>query len=211
MMATLIDLTRSTFYSLKCKPGWEWPTQSLWRHQLWLQTMNNCLISQQHWSPIVICYSGILLGFCTNPIVNAMPNKQPPMSSALHTLPRGSKTLLLQQTMIGRNNMVEIERLSRTFSFALMTSSVVWRAPNAHGYSIGLRYLMFGPFWVVQIWHARRHFYYKMLVSSSKIDHPCCFILCLHCPTYLNHLSLITMDHPILTVLLQLRTTSPFW
>jgi hypothetical protein len=58
----------------------------------------NCLMSQQHWSLIVTCYSGTLQGSPANLVVNATPNKEPPMSSALLGLPKAPKALLFQHT-----------------------------------------------------------------------------------------------------------------
>ena len=72
--------------------------------------------------------------------------KQLQMSSALLKLTRALKALLLQYTVVEKNNMVETRKLLQTFGFASMTSSVVQKAPNAHGYSIGLRYMIFGLF-----------------------------------------------------------------
>jgi hypothetical protein len=66
-----------------------------------------------------------LLRSCTDPVVNAMPNKQPPWSSALLGLPRVPKALLLQHIGIEKFNMVATRRLSQTSGFAPMTSSVV--------------------------------------------------------------------------------------
>ena len=71
------------------------------------------------------CHNGILLGSCTNSIVNAMSNRQPPRSSALLGLPRAPKALLLQHIMVGKLNMVVTKRLSQTFGFALMILSIV--------------------------------------------------------------------------------------
>jgi hypothetical protein len=73
----------------------------------------------------VTCHNGTLLGSRTDPIVNAMPNKQPQRSSALLGLPRAPKALLLQHTEVGILNMVATRRLSRTSGFAPMTLSVV--------------------------------------------------------------------------------------
>jgi hypothetical protein len=50
------------------------------------------------------------------PIVNAMPNRQPPMSSALLGLPRVPKALLFQRIGVGKLNMVAIRKLLRTSS-----------------------------------------------------------------------------------------------
>jgi hypothetical protein len=47
-----------------------------------------------------------LQGSPTDLVVNAMPNKEPPMSSALLGLPRIPKALLLQHTGEGKPNMV---------------------------------------------------------------------------------------------------------
>jgi hypothetical protein len=73
----------------------------------------------------VTCHNGILLGFCTNPIVNAMPNKQPQMLGTLLGLLRAPKALLFQHTAVEKNNMVAIGSLTQTFDFAPMTLSVV--------------------------------------------------------------------------------------
>ena len=54
-----------------------------------------------------------------------MPNKQPPMLGTLLKLLRTPKALLSQYTMVGKNNMVAIGRLSQTFGFASMTSSAM--------------------------------------------------------------------------------------
>jgi hypothetical protein len=94
----------------------------------------------------VTCRNGILLGSQTDAVVNAMPNRQPQRSSILLGLPRAPKALLLQHTGVGKLNMVATRRFLRTFGSALMTLSAVWRTPNAHGYSIDLRYLMSGLF-----------------------------------------------------------------
>jgi hypothetical protein len=51
----------------------------------------NCLMSRQHWSLIVTCHNGTLRGSPTDLVVNAMPSKQPPTSSALLKFARGSK------------------------------------------------------------------------------------------------------------------------
>jgi hypothetical protein len=140
MMATLIDLTRSTFHNLNCKLDPERRTQNFQSHHLWPKTMKNCLISKQHWSPIVTCYNGTLLGSYTDSIINTMPNRQPPMLGALLGLARAPKEFLLQQTMVGKINMVALRRLSWTSGFVGITSSTIWRALNAHGYSIGPKY-----------------------------------------------------------------------
>jgi hypothetical protein len=71
------------------------------------------------------CHNGTLLGSRTDLVVNAMPNRQPPTSSALLGLPRAPKALLLQQTGVGESNMVATRRLSQTSGFVPMTSSVV--------------------------------------------------------------------------------------
>jgi hypothetical protein len=71
------------------------------------------------------CHNGTLLGSCTDPVVNAMPNKQPPMSSARLGFQRAPKALLLQHIGVGKINMVATRRLLPTSGFALMTSSVV--------------------------------------------------------------------------------------
>jgi hypothetical protein len=73
----------------------------------------------------VICHNGTLLGSCTNPVVIAMPNRQPLMSSALLGLPRVPKELLFQHTRVGKLNMVATKRLSWTSGFASMTLSIV--------------------------------------------------------------------------------------
>jgi hypothetical protein len=62
MMATLIDLIRSTFHNLEYKPGPEPPTQKLQGHLWWVLTRMNCLMSRQHWSPIVTCHTGLSRG-----------------------------------------------------------------------------------------------------------------------------------------------------
>jgi hypothetical protein len=72
----------------------------------------------------VTCHNGTLLGSCTNPVINAIANRQPPMSSAVLGLPRAPKALLLQHTEEGKLNMVT-RRLSQTSGFALMTLSIV--------------------------------------------------------------------------------------
>jgi hypothetical protein len=64
-------------------------------------------LSRQHWSPIVTCHNGTLRGSPKDLVVNAMPSKQPPTSSALLGLPRAPKALLLQHTGEGILNMVE--------------------------------------------------------------------------------------------------------
>jgi hypothetical protein len=63
-------------------------------------------MSRQHWSLIVTCHNGTLRGSPTDLVVNAMPSKQPPTSSALLGLPRALKALLLQHTKEGILNMV---------------------------------------------------------------------------------------------------------
>jgi hypothetical protein len=73
----------------------------------------------------VTCHNGTLLGSRTDPVVNAMPNRQPPRLSALLGLPRAPKALLLQHIGIGKFNMVTTRKLSRIFGSALMTLSVV--------------------------------------------------------------------------------------
>jgi hypothetical protein len=74
----------------------------------------------------VTCHNGTLLGSCTNPVVNAMPSRQPPTSSALLGLPKAPKALLLQHIGVGELNMVATRRLStQTSGFAPMTSSAV--------------------------------------------------------------------------------------
>jgi hypothetical protein len=57
--------------------------------------------------------------------VNAMPNRQPPMSSTLLRFPKVPKALLLQHTGVGKLNMVATRKLSPTSGFALMTLNVV--------------------------------------------------------------------------------------
>jgi hypothetical protein len=106
-MVTLIDLTRSTSHSLECRSGPEPPTQKLLGHPWRVLTRMNCLMSRQHWSPIVTCHNGTLRGSPIDLVVNAMPSKQPPTSSALLRLPRAPKALLLQHTEEGILNMVE--------------------------------------------------------------------------------------------------------
>jgi hypothetical protein len=66
-----------------------------------------------------------LLGSRTDPVINAMPKRQPPRSSALLELPRIPKALLLQHTGVGKLNMVATRRLSWTSSFALMILSAM--------------------------------------------------------------------------------------
>jgi hypothetical protein len=56
---------------------------------------------------------------------NAMPNRQPPRSSALLGLPRAPKALLFQHTGVGKLSMVGPRRLSWTSGFALMTLSAM--------------------------------------------------------------------------------------
>jgi hypothetical protein len=128
----------------------------------------------------------------------------------IHWLPRPIKELLLQYTVVGKNSIIAILRLLWTSSFVMMTSSTKWRMANVYGYLIGLMYLMFGPFWVALIWYTKRHFYFKMRASSSKIVYLCHLAICSRCSTYLRHPSLITMAHPIYKIVLQLGTTSLF-
>jgi hypothetical protein len=52
------------------------------------------------------CHSGTLQGSPTDLVVNAMPNKEAPMTSALLGLPRVPKALLLQHTGEGKLNMM---------------------------------------------------------------------------------------------------------
>ena len=139
-----------------------------------------------------------------------MPNKEPPMSSALLRLLRASKVLLFQHTREEKLNMVGPRWLSWTSSFALMTLSVVWRVANAHRYSIGLRYLTSGLFWVALIWYVRKRFFCKIWDSSSKNDCQCHLGVYLYYPTFLRHLSLITLACQIWTFILQLGTASRF-
>jgi hypothetical protein len=73
----------------------------------------------------VTCHNGTLLGSCIDPLINAMPNKQPQRSSALLGLPRAPKALLLQHTKVGKLNMVATRRLSQISGFAPMTLSAV--------------------------------------------------------------------------------------
>jgi hypothetical protein len=73
----------------------------------------------------VTCHNRTLLGSHIDPVVNAMPNRQPQMSSALLGLPRAPKAFLLQYTGVGKLNMVATRRLSRTFDFSPMTLSAV--------------------------------------------------------------------------------------
>jgi hypothetical protein len=73
----------------------------------------------------VTCHNGTLLGSRTDLVINAMPNRQPPRSSALLGLPRAPKALLLQHTGIEKLSMVGPRRLLRTSGFAPMTLSVV--------------------------------------------------------------------------------------
>jgi hypothetical protein len=69
----------------------------------------------------VTCHNSTLLGSRTDPVVNAMPNKQPPRSSALLGLPRAPKALLLRHTRVGKLNMVATRRLLQTSGYAPMT------------------------------------------------------------------------------------------
>ena len=62
--------------------------------------MMNYLMSQPHWSLIVTCHNGTLLGSYIDLVINAMPNRQAPRSSALLELPRAPKALLLQYTRV---------------------------------------------------------------------------------------------------------------
>ena len=71
------------------------------------------------------CHNGTLLRSRTDPVVNAMPNRQPPRSSALLGLPRAPKALLFQHTRVGKLSMVGPRRLLRTSGFAPMTLSAV--------------------------------------------------------------------------------------
>ena len=119
------------------------------------------------------CYNGTLLGFCTDPIANAVPNKHVQTSSKLLRLPKAPKALLLQHTMVGKLIMVATRRLLLPSNFAPMTLNIVRRAPKLHGYLNGLMYLMSGLYWVVLIWHAKIHFYSKMRSLSSKNVHRC--------------------------------------
>jgi hypothetical protein len=64
-------------------------------------------MSRQYWNPIVTWHNGTLRGSPTDLVVNAMPSKQPPTSSALFGLPRAPKALLLQYIGKGILNMVE--------------------------------------------------------------------------------------------------------
>jgi hypothetical protein len=73
----------------------------------------------------VTCHNCPLLGSHTDPVVNAMPNKQPQRSSALLGLLMAPKAFLLQYTGVGKLNMVATKRLPQTSSFAPMTLSVV--------------------------------------------------------------------------------------
>jgi hypothetical protein len=106
MMATLIDSTRSTSHSLECRPGPKPPTQNLQEHLWQVLTRMNCLMSRQHWSLIVTCHRGTLRKSPTDLVINAMPNKEAPMSSALLRLPRAPKALLLQHIGERKLNMV---------------------------------------------------------------------------------------------------------
>jgi hypothetical protein len=74
---------------------------------------------------IMTCHSGTFLGSRIDPIVNAISNRQPPMSGALLGLPRVPKALMLQYTVVRKLNTVATRRLSRTYGFAPMTSSIV--------------------------------------------------------------------------------------
>jgi hypothetical protein len=107
-MATLIDLIRSNSHSLECRLGPESPTQILQGHPWRVLIRMNCLMSRQHWSLIVTCHNGTLRGSPTGLVVNAMPNKEAPMSSALLGLPRAPKALLLEHTGEGKFNMVDL-------------------------------------------------------------------------------------------------------
>jgi hypothetical protein len=124
-MATLIDMTSSTSHSLEYRLGPKWPTHNKQGHRWQVLTWMNCLMSQRHWSLTVTCHSGTLLGFCTDPIVNAMPNRQPPMSSALFGLPRALKALLLQHAMVEKLNMVAVGRSLWISGSIPITSSIV--------------------------------------------------------------------------------------
>jgi hypothetical protein len=99
-------MTRSTSHSLECRPSQEPPTHKLQGHLWWVLIRMNCLMSRQHWSLIVTCHNGTLQGSPIGLVVNAMPNRQPPMSSALLGLPRTPKALLLQHTREGKLNMM---------------------------------------------------------------------------------------------------------
>jgi hypothetical protein len=46
------------------------------------------------------CQNGTFLGSCTNPVVNAMRNRQPPRSSVLLILPRAPKALLFPGLLV---------------------------------------------------------------------------------------------------------------
>jgi hypothetical protein len=71
------------------------------------------------------CHNGTLLGSYIDPIINAMPNRQPQRSSELLGLPRAPKALLLQLTRVGKLNMVATRRLLRTSGFSPITLSAV--------------------------------------------------------------------------------------
>jgi hypothetical protein len=66
--------------------------------------MKNCIMSQRHWSLIVTCPTNTLLGFCKDPIVYAITNKQLQMLGALLGLPKAPKALLLQRTKVKKKN-----------------------------------------------------------------------------------------------------------
>jgi hypothetical protein len=68
---------------------------------------------------------GTLLGSRIDPVVNAMPNRQPQRSSVMLGLPRAPKALLLQYTEVGKLNMVATRRLLQTFGSVPMTLSTV--------------------------------------------------------------------------------------
>lgn len=71
------------------------------------------------------CHNGIALGSSIDPIVNALPNKNPHSFVVLLKLPWTPKALLFQHIVVRRNNMVEARRLSQTFDFASMTLSAM--------------------------------------------------------------------------------------
>jgi hypothetical protein len=73
----------------------------------------------------VTFHNGTLLGSRIDPVVNAMPNRQPPRSSALLGLPRAPNALLLQHTGVGKLSMVGLTKLSWTSGFVPMTLNAV--------------------------------------------------------------------------------------
>jgi hypothetical protein len=59
----------------------------------------------------VTCHNGTLLGSYIDPVVSAMPNKEPSKSIAPLGLPKAPKALLLQHIEVGKLNMVATKRL----------------------------------------------------------------------------------------------------